>query len=73
MKCFVPGCMAAVTSKCKTFGDGCAEHLDRWARSSFRVIARGKNEARAASARAVFLRLLTAEQHTENEGRKACS
>lgn len=63
MKCFVPGCTAAVFSRCKTFGDGCKEHLERWSTSSFRVRARGKDAAAAATARADFMRLVTAEQN----------
>lgn len=62
MKCFVPGCTAAVFGRCKTFGDGCKEHLERWANSSFRVRSRGKDAA-AATARADFIRLVTAEQN----------
>ncbi len=62
MKCFVPGCTAAVFGRCKTFGDGCKEHLERWANSSFRVRSRGKDTAVAATARADFMRLVVAEQ-----------
>ena len=62
MKCFVPGCTAAVFGRCKTFGDGCKEHLDRWSTSSFRVRSRGEDKDAAATARADFIRLLSAEQ-----------
>lgn len=62
MKCFVPGCTAAVFSRCKTFGDGCKEHLDRWSTSSFRRRARGRDKDAAATARADFIRMLSAEQ-----------
>lgn len=68
MKCFVPGCTTAVFGRCKTFGDGCKEHLERWANSSFRVRSRGEDTAVAATARADFMRLVTAEQ-TNTTGR----
>jgi len=67
MRCFIPGCSAAVTSRCKTFGDGCARHLDRWARSSFRVISRGKDADRTATAKAQFVRLMLDEMRTDRE------
>ncbi|MBU0534567.1 MAG: hypothetical protein KJ887_07270 [Candidatus Omnitrophica bacterium] len=73
--CFVRGCTAAVTGKCKSFGPGCEAHLARWAGSTARTITRlpldPDSPGRAAHAKASFLRLVEDEEKIDIEKRKA--
>jgi hypothetical protein len=75
MSCFVRGCTAVTTGKCKTFGSGCETHLARWAGSTARIIARAPVDPdsphRGAHACASFLRLVEDEQKIDTEKRKA--